>query len=237
MVLGIILSILAPILASTRWRGIEIRCLGNMRQAGLLLTTYATSNKDYLPYQGTTPRLMHVTGLPPIVMGHPTANSMSSGRWSVFFPDSWGAGGRWDASLRCPLQPKFNRESPDCTGALCWEKERPFPCYELSNALFYRADSMGPERNGDQFEIGPNRLSDAVYPSSKVLLFEFPAFCLQDRAAREYAWNTGKCFNSKASTLTIDGACRRFAARDAVDYPERGEAYYTVFGIQGRDLP
>lgn len=220
-------------MASARWKGREIKCQNNMRQAGLLLQTYAVANKDYLPYQGEVPHPMYVPGFGPIMMGHPTANSIISGRWSFFFPDEWGGYRQWNPALRCPMQPVYKGEE----GINMWESDRPTPTFDLSFALFNRADTMRPDSKPEDYKIGPNKLGDAIYPSNKVLLFEFPGFCLRAPEGREMAYAIGKCFLWETSTLTIDGAVTRFAAKNAVDFKTRGEAYYTVNGIRGRDIP
>lgn len=234
---GIVMTLTLPAMQAARWKGLEIKCLSNMRQTGVVLFAYAAANKDHIPFQGWEPRTIHIQGLPPIRMGHPTGNSIMTGRWSFLFPEEWSGQARWNPGLQCPKQPRYDPDSPFTTGALRWEHERPTPTYEFSFALYNRADTMGAGNTPADFRIGPNKISDATFPSAKVYLFEFPAFCMSDPVARSLALDIGRSTTPRTSIMTMDGAVRRFAAKDAIDYPERGETYSTVNGIWGRDIP
>lgn len=234
---GIVLTLTIPAMHAARWKGIEIKCLSNMRQAGVILFAYAAANQDHVPFQGWERRTIHVPGLPPLRMGHPTGNSIMTGRWSFLFPDEWSGQGRWNPALQCPLQPRYDPDAPFTTGGMRWEHLRLTTTYEFSFALYNRADTMGPTSNAGDFRIGPNKISDAIFPSAKVYVFEFPGFCISDPVARSLAYDIGRSTTPRTSIMTMDGSVRRFAAKDAIDYPVRGETYATINGIVGRDIP
>jgi len=76
-IVGILASLLVPVLSQAKTRARSTQCLNNLRQWGLAFRQYADDNQDFLPRRG-----QGVTAMPE----RPNTDSVTTGAFPSAFP-------------------------------------------------------------------------------------------------------------------------------------------------------
>ena len=156
-ILAILCALLLPALNSAREKAREIGCIGNLKQLGVVLSSYAGDNNDCYPYEQD--RLYIARRIFPIVL-NPYYGKKA---------EDWNPGRKTTGATFCPSVPV--RETGTTEGCVA--------NYGFSTNLF-RGSSMDAQQEtvgigtmtGSGTERKANRLSK-VYPQGAV------AFCLE----------------------------------------------------------
>lgn len=191
VVVGVLLSIVLPALASVRRNSGEIRCLCNIRDSSVAIALYATRNHDRLPVPGL------VSDNRSIGRG-PRARITCDQTWIE--TDYFGSGSWWGAVIRaqsrepqastwtCGGFREASQLDPALWGypvkfALCDSTAMP-STYVLSDAFLALPNFWRPGDPQLLEEAQERLLGMAASPSRKVLLFEMVVFHLFSAAVR-----------------------------------------------------
>jgi len=235
-ILGVLISLIAPSLAAARSRSATLQCQINIRSTHQIVALYSNEYRDYFPFAGLASHSLffHPQDVP---INHDIGGrfGLSAGLWSVLFPQHW-AGRIWSRSLRCPKQPDFDPAIP--AGVPLDARAEPLPLYWLSSSLWLDPSTL---RSTDQpiatILPKPNTMSDILYPSLKVVLFEQATLCVNSAESR--AWTVIRQSPYSLSSISLaDGSVRQFIRMDALPAAAQGMPFdRTLHGVRGRDLP
>jgi len=238
----VILGLTIPTLSMARQSAVILKCESNIRQMGLLVSVYANQHDGFYPFAGYEP---HTVSLPNDGEGGPVGGriGVGSGMWSLLFPDHWSDVDQWDASLRCPKQPGFDREARDRLRAegASWPIDysvNPYPAYWIGRGFWTHPQDMKTDADPESLRIRPARTDDVMFPSRKVLSTEFWVFCTNEPDKEFKLYTHGDTASLKGSTLACDGSVRRRARSQGLP-GIWGEYSFldTPDGVWGIDLP
>lgn len=231
VVLVVISAITIPILKSSRDRAREVQCLCNMRQSGLLLTTYSDAYADHLPFAGRKPS----DGTYPPQAERRAIKfggtwSIWNGTWSLLFPAEW-KGTRWNPAYQCPRQRPFDSTATEYTNG--WFD---LPMYWMTDVVGYDAVTMRKGMTLEGIKPAPNRASNVRFPSRKVYLWEEFAFCTPHSDTPGWLKDQWSVM-VPTSILLFDGSVDRTIRNEQIPGLENAMPYsHTVDGIYGRDV-
>lgn len=235
-VLGLLVALVVPALASARRRGIEAHCRANMASTAAIVTAYTNDFRDKYPYAGDAPRLGYFVP-EGVAWDHPIGGrfGLRAGMWSVLFPEYW-SGVWWSPGLRCPRQPRYDplarTDSPPLELS-----SLVMPQYWMSGAMWLDASSLDPlDRPYREFRVRSNGVHDVTFPSLKVLLFEQIAFCASSHD--QHPWITvGQTPFSPTCVGLTDGSVNRLIRQDGLPAVGSLPFEFTRWGVHGRDIP
>jgi prepilin-type N-terminal cleavage/methylation domain-containing protein len=162
-VVGILLSILLPVLASARRPAREIESLANLRSIGQTLELYLNTHQDLFPsLEPGVPYPVGIGGNPVLTIGD------DFGRWSTSL--------NWHSVLRdiAPLEEHgATWLSPGVDAqARLWDGGNFFPSYRLSMSFLARPAVWIAGTNPTPEMIRPVRRSMISHPGSKALMWD-----------------------------------------------------------------
>ena len=230
-IIGVLASLVMGQVMAMRASARQLDCSVRMSHAGKLLFVYSLDHRDLLPYGGDRARAITLADGSTVKIGG--WRGLRHGRWQALLPEVW-AGPQWPMSLSCPRRPAFNPDAPaqDLLGHPLPFAHDPLGPFWMSEAVWVDPKIVPAPDAG----VSPqqNHLSDVVFPSGKVYLFEAPGFCVSVPGSEWWVRTYGFTWPYRTSTLTMDGAVRR--TRPTPQYLSKAGAFFnTPYGVRGRD--
>jgi hypothetical protein len=225
-VIAVLMTLVVGLLARGRASSHKVRCLSNIRGAGLLVLSDSAAHGDRLPYGGDEEHDVVVNEDVLFRMGGD--RWFSGNAWTALFPDEW-RGAYWNAAYRCPRQPNSKSDATDVMLGPTW--------YALSAAIALDPKSLWAGASQRDVVHRQNNLADIAFASKKVLLSESRAFC-EDSPGIDFWIAVGQTPLHPSSTLFVDGSVRRTIRQDGLVGVGGAMPYeLTIDGVRGRDVP
>lgn len=234
MVVALLLSLLLPALSTARGGAERLKCLSNMRSVGLVFSLYSNDHDGVFPNGGRSLHTVTLPNVPPVRIGGTWG--LKHGLWPIVFPDDW-RGIQWERSLQCPSQAPFDPSIPGPISSPIEEGQLQLPAYWMSAAAWIASDTMRADAKWEDYRFRANRLSDVLFPSKKVVMFEQIGFCVDEPGSEEWIWFFGQTQQFKTSTLLADGSAHRLRRNDGVPGLRSLVPFdETLDGVRGIDI-
>lgn len=218
LVIGVLFSLALPSLAAARDRAGELACLARARSCYFAVQTYADSNRDLAPVPWPL-----VSNTPPSSLR--TRIYYGSDGWletDYFNPHSWvyvivASDPQDPKSFLCAgVRDDTDREHPFLRGVGTDMYLHGYPLltstFLLSNAYTAHPRFFGAGSPQLESDLGPQRLTSTIFPSSKALLFESFVFHRSNSSRR-----TMDLDPPSAPVAMADGSARSIDFRTAAD--------------------
>lgn len=233
-VIGVVLSLLIPMLAEARERVDQLRCVSKIRTAGMVNTMYADDYRGVVAFGGSSPTEITTPAGETVRIGG--QSGLYLGRWADLMPEYW-EGDRWTEAMMCPDQPVYDPDGPVFPdGSLSDDGFWRESYFDLSAAFHLAPESLKRGVEVEAMRVAPQKLSSVAYPSSKAFLYEFLGTCI-DRTSESLYWmNIGQTQRYATSVVAVDGSAFRYARRNAYEPATGVGIQYTMHGVLGRDI-
>lgn len=231
LIVAVLVGLAVPGLSKARQRAVELKCMTGMRSAGAAIFAYAADYRGRLPYAGDHQReVVTGEGRTFLVGG---VGGLSSGRWSLLFPDHW-SGDRWSRGLMCPRQAPFDPEVPTSTPRA--DGSFLLPTVWLTSAAWLDAASLKADLPHEALAPRPNSICDVVFPSAKACLFEQISWCSQGPETEFWKRVAGQTPYVVSTIGLFDASVARMRRVDALSAVHSLPLDLTIDGVRGRDI-
>ena len=217
-------------LARARAARLEVGCQLNIRQAGILLTTYANDHREYPPFAGYRVRRFRLPINDDVDVGGFFV--FNWGFWTGVFPDQWSPMYGWTRGATCPGQPVYDPYQATNFFAEYGEENAANARYEMSHSFWVDLTQIwSVQRPEPRLKIRPFKLTDVLFPARKSLLIEIKPYCATRSDYRAILRQHKDSMNIvPMSYFAVDGSTRRGVSTFPGNFPGLGVFMDSPYG-------
>lgn len=229
VLVGLLIALAAPSMASIRERAKRTASLSNLRQHAAILTAYAADHAEHLPFVTVPGATLTVLRCSSAGIALPVGYFQASWAWHIELADGYYDGAVFGSAFKSPLGER---------GRPAIENSYELACSFLADPAYYNQET----RLGTTEQLRATRLAEVLFPSDKALLVD--AWPRAWGLAPEHVRRLAASVDGAAADIPGSKFGRQVPTGDGVMTLEQGghpsgmswPLQHALDGVRGRDI-